>query len=57
MTKEEAINKLKLLDNYSIRYVDAYGERDHDAMMLAIKALEFYSDGWTGKFLSQETSK
>ena len=40
MTRETAKIKVELLDNYLSHTCQDYGERDHEAMMMAIKALE-----------------
>jgi hypothetical protein len=40
MLRETAKIKIELLDNYLSRTCQDYGERDHEAMMMAIKALE-----------------
>lgn len=40
MTREVARIKLEQLDNYLTHTCQDYGERDHEAMMMAIKALE-----------------
>lgn len=39
MTRETAKRKIEMLDSYLQRVAD-YGENDHEAMMMAIKALE-----------------
>lgn len=39
MTRETAKRKIEMLDSYLQRKAD-YGESDHEAMMMAIKALE-----------------
>lgn len=40
MTRETAKIKVEQLDNYLSHACQDYGERDHEAMMMAIKALE-----------------
>lgn len=40
MTRETARIKVEQLDNYLSHTCQDYGERDHEAMMMAIKALE-----------------
>lgn len=40
MTKEQAKRIVDELDFYLQNHTDDYGEREHDAMMMAIKALE-----------------
>ena len=39
MTRETAKRKIEMLDSY-LQRVNDYGESDHEAMMMAIKALE-----------------
>lgn len=40
MTRETAKIKVELLDNYLSHTCQDYGERDHEAMMMAIESLE-----------------
>lgn len=44
MTREEAKRRIDSIDFYLQHHTDDYSERDHDAMMMAISALEHHDE-------------
>lgn len=56
MTNEEAIRRLEHMDSFLQTRCNDYSERDHDAFLLAIQALESdrYSEGYSQGYLDGE---
>ena len=51
MTNKEAKREIDNIDYYLQHHTDDYSERSHDAMMMAISALERQTGEWIGLYV------